>query len=193
MPPRTRAAACTVLGSDEDYSDAFRTLVDELILHGPVRDSGTRGELCSRLLLLLARDYATELIGTKHAFLKGDRGGGGSGGCDSVGIAQHITWRYHERGRTTIAGVEDMGHSRPLEFQSFHPGQQPYRESGITRLPCGSLVPWGGRTMRFQPVRARRISSWLLWRIGRGFWQEEVDYDSVANKTSEGWCKHSRS
>ncbi len=77
-----------------------------------------------------------------------------------MGFAQHITWQYHGGGRTTIAEVEDVGHSS--------------RGATLLRKERHSITLWisgavGRRPMCFQPVRAGRIPSRLLWRIGRGF------------------------
>ena len=57
--PTLAIAAATALNrSPQVYRTAIMTLVDRLVLRGVVLDRGLQGELCSRLLLTLARDQA---------------------------------------------------------------------------------------------------------------------------------------
>lgn len=63
------AAAETLNKSHEIYTKAFKTLLDKLILQGLVIDRGLQGELCSRLLLTLARDKA---LGSSSEFIHRD-------------------------------------------------------------------------------------------------------------------------
>ena len=58
-PALAVAAACALLREKNNYRDAFQTLVTGLVLQGTIQDRGASGELCTRLLLLIARDYAT--------------------------------------------------------------------------------------------------------------------------------------
>jgi hypothetical protein len=54
------AAAIALNTSPETYREAIGTLLEKLILHGLVLDRGLQGELCTRLLLMVARDKAVE-------------------------------------------------------------------------------------------------------------------------------------
>lgn len=57
-PVLALAAAVALTENMEGYREALAYLFDELILEGVILDRGAQGELCTRLLLILARDHA---------------------------------------------------------------------------------------------------------------------------------------
>lgn len=57
-PVLALAAAVALTENLEDYREALAYLFNELILPGVILDRGAQGELCTRLLLILARDQA---------------------------------------------------------------------------------------------------------------------------------------
>lgn len=58
-PALAIAAAIALNAKKENYPLALKLLLDELIIQGLVLERGAKGELCTRLLFILARDYAT--------------------------------------------------------------------------------------------------------------------------------------
>lgn len=68
------AAADALTESTEIYARALKTLVDDLVRKDIVLDIGRQGDsgLCSRILLLLARDMATKTAFTTFVGVEGD-------------------------------------------------------------------------------------------------------------------------